>query len=257
MLRISPIIRGPAKFSWNAAYTYQNVREQVSGFSSTAGNPLGIAWANSAQGPHQITYGFRYNFFNYVLVGMTGSFRSGTAFTPTIAGDVNGDGYSNDRAFIFNPAHASDPTLASAMQELLDNSNGAARDCLEQQSDHIAKRNSCHGPWTSNASFTLTIDRVKFRMPNRTSVQFSLANPLGAADLLVNGSGHLRGWGQSAFPDAALLYVRGFDASTNQYKYEVNQRFGATRPQFLTLRSPVAMTLTFKVDLGPTREKVR
>lgn len=254
-LRLSPISRGPTKFSWNAAYTYSHIREQVSGFSSTAGNPLGVEWAQSAQGPHQINYGVRYNFFNYILVGINGSFRSGAAFTPGVAGDINGDGYSNDRAFITDPATASDPTFKTAMQQLLDNSTGATRDCLARQFGTIAKRNSCTGPWQSNASFTMTIDRVKFRMPNRASVQFSLSNPLGAADLLLNGSGHLRGWGQTAFPDASLLYVRGFDAATQQYRYEVNQRFGATRPQFLTLRSPVAMTVTFKFDLGPTRER--
>jgi hypothetical protein len=255
MWRLSPIARGPTKFSWNAAYTYTKVREQVSGFSSTAGNPLGVEWAGSAQGPHQISYGVRYNVFNYIAVGVNGSFRSGSAFTPGIAGDVNGDGYANDRAFITDPAKATDATYATAMQQLLDQSTSATRDCLDSQFGTIARRNSCRGPWSSNASFTISVDRVKFRLPNRASIQLSVSNPLGAADLLLNGSGHLRGWGQNAYPDPSLLYVRGFDATTRQYQYEVNQRFGATRPQFLTLRSPVTMTVTMKVDLGPTRER--
>jgi len=34
-----------------------------------------------------------------------------------IAGDVNGDGYSNDRAFVFSPAGtATDPAVAAGMQ---------------------------------------------------------------------------------------------------------------------------------------------
>jgi hypothetical protein len=255
MFRISPINRGVTRFSWNAAYTYMNVREQVSGFSSTAGNPLNVEWAQSAQGPHQISYGFRYTFFKLVQLGWSGSFRSGAAYTPGIVGDVNGDGYSNDRAFIFNPATTADVAFAASMQQLIDNSTGSARRCLLKQLGTIAERNSCRGPWSSTGSMNLSIDRVKFRLPNRTSMQFSVTNPMGAFDLLMHGNGKLRGWGQNAAPDPSLLYVRGFDPAAKQYKYEVNQRFGASRPQYLVQRSPVSMTISFKVDLGPTRER--
>jgi hypothetical protein len=71
----------------------------------------------------------------------------------------------------------------------------------------------------------------------------------------MHGSDNLRGWGQAPSPDAQLLYVRGFDAATQRYRYEVNQRFGATRPQFLTLRQPVVLTTSMRFDLGPTRER--
>lgn len=255
-LRLSPINRGVTKFSWSAAYTYQNLREQVSGFSSTAGNPVDLEWARSAQGPHQISYSFRYTLFKLVAIGWNGSFRSGASYTPNIASDVNGDGYSNnDRAFIYNPATTSDPAFGAALQQLIDNSNGAARSCLVSQMGRIAARNSCRGPWQANGSLNISVDRVKFRLPNRTSVQFALSNPMGAADLLFHSNGKLSGWGQNITPDASLLYVRGFDPATKQYKYEVNQRFGKTNPQYLTNRSPVSVTLTFKVDLGPTRER--
>jgi hypothetical protein len=254
-VRLSPIPRGPTKFGWSLAYTYQHIREQVSGFSSTAGNPLGVEWARSGQGPHQITYNLRYNFFSAVMVNLNGSFRSGNAFTPTIAGDINGDGYSNDRAFIYAPSRATDPALAAGMAQLLSSTSSSARDCLEKQLGRIAARNSCRGPWTSNASLNVTLDRAKFRMPQRASISFSLSNPLGAADLLVNGSGNLHGWGQNLSPDQALLYVRGFDPSTRRYTYEVNQRFGATRPQFLVLRNPATLTASVRYDLGPMRER--
>jgi hypothetical protein len=72
---------------------------------------------------------------------------------------------------------------------------------------------------------------------------------------MLNGAGNLKGWGQNPFPDQSLLYVRGFDPATQRYRYEVNQRFGATRPQFLTLRSPVMLTASIRIDLGPTRER--
>ena len=52
---------------------------------------------------HQIVYNVGYNFFDFVRVNWFGSFRSGTPFTPMVAGDVNGDGFQNDRAFVFDP----------------------------------------------------------------------------------------------------------------------------------------------------------
>jgi hypothetical protein len=254
-LRLQPIPRGPSKFGWSAAYTYSHIREQVAGFNSTAGNPLVVEWTRSGQGPHQITYNLRYNFFNAVLVNWNGSFRSGSAFTPTVIGDINGDGYSNDRAFIYSPSATADTNIAKGMSQLLAGTSSAARDCLQRQIGRIAERNSCRGPWTSNASLNITLDRAKFRMPQRTSISFSISNPLGAADLLMNGSGRLRGWGQNISPDPSLLYVRGFDPATRRYTYEVNQRFGATRPQFLVLRNPATLTASIKYDLGPVRER--
>ena len=101
----------------------------------------------------------------------------------------------------------------------------------------------------------MELDRAKFRMPQRANVQFSLSNPIGAADLAVNGSGHLKGWGQSVSPDPSLLYVRGFDATTGRFKYEVNQRFGATRPDLVILRQPVVLTTSMKFDFGAMRER--
>ena len=257
-VRLSPITRTPNAFGWSAAYTYSHITEQFSGFSSTANNPLTVEWARSGQGPHQITYNLRYSFFNAVHVNWNGQFRSGSRFTPVISGDVNGDGYSNDRAFIYVPGTATDSAqsaLDAGMRDLLANASGAARTCLIAQQGKIAERNSCRGPWSSTASLQVTLDRAKFHMPQRANISFSLSNPIGAADLLINGAGNIKGWGMNVSPDQSLLYVRGFDPATKQYRYEVNQRFGATRPQFMTLRSPVVLTASMRFDLGPTREK--
>jgi hypothetical protein len=256
-LGLSPVRFSPfQRYSWNLSYVYSNVRERVRGFTSTVGNPLDIAWARSGlDSRHQISYGLGYNMWGWVNVNWNGSFRSGTPFTPSVAGDINGDGYSNDRAFIFDPSATADPALAAEMQQLLSSVTGRTRECLQRQLGRLAARNSCDGPWTSSASLNIRLDPVKFRMPQRAQIQFSLSNPLGAADLMVNGSKNLRGWGQSASPDQALLYVRGFDQGAQRYKYEVNQRFGATRPAFNTLRSPVVLTASLRFDVGPTRER--
>ncbi len=254
-LRLSPIARGFQRFSWSGAYTYTYVREQVGGFRSTAGSPFAPEWAVASIGPHQISYNLRYNLLDYVTINWSGQFRSGAAFTPTVAGDINGDGYTNDRAFIHDPATVDDPTLRTSLQQLYGTLPGSTRRCLERQVGRVAGYNSCRAPWASTAQLSLTLDRARFRLPQRAAVDVSVSNPLGAADLLLNGSGNLRGWGQNPFPDQALLYVRGFDPDTRRYRYEVNQRFGQTRPQFLTLRSPVAMTVSVRIDLGPPMER--
>ena len=252
--RISPLKFTPS-FSWSLSYVYSNVREQSRGFSSTVSNPLNVEWGRSSfDSRHQIVYNLSYNFFDFVRVNWFGNFRSGSPFTPMIAGDVNGDGYSNDRAFVFKPGSTADPALALAMQSLLTNGSKEARSCLSSQLGQLAARNSCQGPWSSTASMSFSFNPAKVRMPQRATLSFQLSNPLGAADMMLHGS-NLRGWGQQIFPDASLLYVRGFDQTTQKFKYEVNQRFGAQNTAFGVQRSPVVLTAVMRFDIGPTRER--
>ena len=110
-------------------------------------------------------------------------------------------------------------------------------------------------PWTTTANLSLSFNPIKLRLPQRASFSLSVSNPLGAADMLVNGEKNVQGWGQSAFPDQSLLYVRGFNPATQRYKYDVNQRFGSANPLFSTVRTPVTLTAMFRLDIGPTREQ--
>ena len=243
-------------FTWSLSYVYANARERIRGFNNTAGNPIEASWGRSSfDSRHQIIYTFNYNSFDFIRLGWYGSFRSGTPYTPTVAGDVNGDGYQNDRAFIFNPTATTDTALASGMRSLLATGSGSARECLESQLGHIAARNSCQSPWFTTANLTFSFNPVKVRMPQRANISFQLSNPLGAADALLHGDGHLHGWGQQFIPNNQLLYVRGFDQTTQRYKYEVNQRFGATALAQTVTRTPVTLTAMMRVDVGPTRER--
>jgi hypothetical protein len=253
--RLSPTTFN-TNYSWGIGYVYSNLRERVRGFSNTAGNPLDLEWARSQfDSRHQLSYNIGYNFFDAVRVNWFGNFRSGTPYTPLVSGDINGDGYSNDRAFIYNPTETADPALAASMQSLLNNASGNARDCLQRQLGLLAVRNSCQGPWTSQANMSITLNPVKFRMPQRATLSFQVGNPLGAADLLLHGSDKLRGWGQFAIPDANLLAVRGFNPQTQRYSYDVNPRFGSTLPALTTVRAPVTVSAIMRFDLGPTRER--
>ncbi|MEA2705712.1 MAG: hypothetical protein QOH22_500, partial [Gemmatimonadaceae bacterium] len=243
-------------YSWNISYVYSSLRERIRGFNNTAGNPLDVEWARSPfDSRHQINYNVGYNFFDAVRVNWFGSFRSGTPYTPLVQGDINGDGYSNDRAFIYNPATTADAALAASMQSLLSSATGNARDCLEKQLGRLAARNSCQGPWISQATMSIAFNPLKFRMPQRATLSFQVGNPLGAADLLLHGNNNLRGWGQFSFPDANLLAVSGFDPQTKRYSYAMNQRFGSTLPSLTASRAPVTVTAMMRFDLGPTRER--
>jgi len=86
-------------------------------------------------------------------------------------------------------------------------------------------------------------------------VTFHVNNPLGALDHALHGREGLRGWGEHAMPERTLLLVRGFDPATNRYRYDVNPRFGSTNPQFSAFRQPVSLTLSVRVDVGPSREQ--
>ncbi|HKH90545.1 MAG TPA: hypothetical protein VKA54_02015, partial [Gemmatimonadaceae bacterium] len=244
------------RYSWSLNYTIADVREQYRGFQSTIGNPQLKEWSRSGgESRHQITYNLFYNFFDAVRVNWFGQIRSGSPYTPAIAGDVNGDGYSNDRAFIYNPDEAPDAALAAAMRSLLDNSTGSAKDCLLRQLGNLAERNSCIGPWTTSANLNISFNPLKVRLPQRATLSFSVSNPLGAADLLLHGQSNLHGWGQQTFVDPTLMYVRGFDAVNQRFKYEVNPRFGNTNPQFNAFRAPVTLTMSVRLDVGPSRER--
>jgi len=246
-----------SRYNWSLTYVYSNVRERVRGFgTNTAGNPFAEEWARSNfDSRHQVQYSLYWNALDLIRINWFGNLRSGTPFTPSVTGDVNGDGYQNDRAFVFNPATTADAALATSMQALLASSSGRVRDCLSGQLGRVASRNSCQGPWTHSANLSISFNPIKVRMPQRATLSFNVSNPLGAADMLLHDDNKLRGWGQNPTPDPQLLVVRGFDPATRRYRYDVNQRFGATNPQFTAFRMPVTLTAMLRFDVGPTRER--
>jgi hypothetical protein len=254
-VRLSPFSFSSG-LNWSLSYVLSDFREMYRGFNSTVGDPRLTQWGRSSMDSrHQFVYTLGYNFFDAVRVNWYGSVRSPYPFTPLVSGDVNGDGYSNDRAFIFDPAKVSDPTLAAGMQSLLANGSTAAKECLRHQLGQLADRNSCQGPWTTSATLGISFNPMKVRMPQRANISFQISNPLTAADLLFHGENKLHGWGQQVAPDQALLYVRGFDPQTSRYKYEVNQRFGATSVAQTAIRAPVMLTAQLRFDVGPARER--
>lgn len=256
LFTLRPVTANP-KLRWNVSYQLLALRDQYRGFQSTVGDPFASQWGISTQpGRHQIGVGFQsIPVFDVVYVSWNLAFISGGRYTPSIAGDVNGDGaFGNDRAYVFNPTSIADPALAGAMTSLLDHGAAGAKKCLRAQLGTLAERGSCQAPWFAQASLNFAFNPQKIGLPKRTSVNFAINNPLGLADLMLHGQ-DIRGWGQSIAPDASLLFVRGFDPVTKRYKYEINQRFGSTRPTQSTTRQLPLISLRVQMDIGTPRER--
>jgi hypothetical protein len=254
-LNVSPISAN-LRVKWDLTYTWLDVREQYRGFSSTAGDPFAVAWGIQPQTPRH-TVDLRWTDFPiFDLIYLTAVVRatSGQRFTPMIASDVNGDGAANDRAFVFDPGKSTD-SLAGAMRALLATGAPAARACLSGQIGRLAARASCQAPWTVTNAVQLKLNPAKVGLPKRTTLALTVGNPIGILDLALHGAADTRGWGQQIPPDENLLFVRGFDPATHTFKYEVNRRFGSTRPRESTSHTLPFVSLQASVDVGVPRER--
>jgi hypothetical protein len=244
------------RFKWDLTYTLLDVREQYRGFASTAGDPFAVAWGAQPQTPRH-TVDLRWTDFPlFDLIYLTTVIRatSGPRFTPFVASDINGDGVVDDRAFVFDPGKSTD-SLASAMRTLLATGAPAARACLSKQIGRLASRASCQAPWTVANAVQLKFNPAKLALPKRATIALTVGNPLGILDLALHGGADTRGWGQQIPPDENLLFVRGFDPSTRAFTYEVNQRFGSTRPRESTTHTLPFVSLQVSIDVGVPRER--
>ena len=127
--------------------------------------------------------------------------------------------------------------------------------CLAKQLQQLAARATCQAPWVTTANLRVALNPAKLRLPKRASIVVNFTNPLAIADLIVHGNAATHGWGQDIQPDQNLLFVRGFDPVTKQFKYSVNDRFGSTRPQQSASRSAAFVSINVIYDIGFTRER--
>ena len=253
-INISPDFERARSWYMSLAYTLSSVRSLASGFDApTFGSPFEREWARGnldARHRIQLQAG---KVIKRVGLTLFGTFQSGLPYTPLVGGDVNGDGFFNDRAFVFNPLAPPDSAVGAGLRALLAGASPQTGECLTSQLGHAAGRNSCEGPWTASLNANLN---TMFELPNShgryMTISLAIANPLGGLDQLLHGSSHLRGWGLSGFPDPVLYNVRGFDPATKRFRYEVNPRFGNTLPAASLIRAPFRVTLDVSTNIGPT-----
>lgn len=252
--------RNLPKLSLNGSYSYSYGRMQVlassvgNGFfnfnASTAGDPRVVQWIrNPYASPQQLRFFASYRPKSWLEITPSLVGYSGYGFDPLVSGDINGDGApNNDRAFIFNPAHTTDTAVANGMRRLLASASPGIRDCLNSQLDRIAGASSCVTPWFVTGGFS-----AKITPPwdgGRLSVSLQTNNAPAGLDLLLHGSDHIHGWGQYAQANRTLLYVRGFDAASQSFKYAVNERFGTPTSKQNYYRQPMQLTLVAQLALG-------
>jgi hypothetical protein len=141
------------------------------------------------------------------------------------------------------------------MQNLLTKAPSSVRDCLRKQLGAVAGKNSCEGPWSTSLSLRVSFVSQALKLPDRATISLGIANPLTGIDAAVHGSNNLHGWGAPSFTDPTLLFVRGFDPTSQTYKYDVNPRFGANRQASALNLAPMQLTLDVRLDVGPERER--
>lgn len=242
----------------NGSYTWSNSRDIATGVGfgsgSTGGNPNQGQWAFSDfQRRHSVLLTAMLPIGRSLELTTITRLTSGAPFTPLVGSDINGDGYRNDRAFIFG---AGAPAAVSAgMQNLLASAPGRVRSCLERQLGRVAERNSCTGPWQASLDLQLNWRPAFWGLDRKISFQLVTANLLGGLDQLVHGSDNLHGWGQNTRPDATLLYVNSFDPNTQSFNYAVNERFGASNAASTAIRSPFQIGIQARVTIGPDRSR--
>ncbi|MEO8878843.1 MAG: hypothetical protein ABI446_00435 [Gemmatimonadaceae bacterium] len=254
-------------FTFQASYTYMHSRDQSSfsccsatqGFAAatTAGNPNQLGWATSDfQRTNSFLLTASYAPSQSVELTTVTRLMSGPPYTPMVSGDINGDGASNDRAFIF-AASAHDTAVANGMSRLLASASPNVRSCLLSQTGTIANRNSCTGSWQPAADLQMNFRPSWWGLDRRMTIMVSTVNLLAGIDEAVHGDNDLHGWGGYARPDPTLLYVRGFDPVSQRFTYAVNQRFGSMRGNANAFRVPFQLAVQARYVIGPDQNAQR
>jgi hypothetical protein len=251
---LSPdVFKFRTKFSFygSTSYTLQWTRRQFRGFDGAGfGDPREKEWAPSGTDARHVvvvTTGFSHP--KTGTLTLFSRLQSGLPYTPTVQGDVNGDGRGGDRAFVPDPAKETDTQLAAQMRSLIDNSRGNARDCLLASLGRAASRNGCRGPWTQSLN-------IQWRPPmpqrwgGRVIPNVYLQNVLAGVDQALHGGNSLRGWGSQIAPDATLLVPKGFNRDAKRFLYDVNPRFGQTRIARGLGRDPFRIVIDFSINLS-------
>lgn len=209
--------------------------DATAGYLNDKGGRDGSNWGNSfyvrphtlvVSGLVELPYGFH-------LSGILRS-MSGTYFTPSVFGDLNGDGNtSNDRPFI--GAGSGPDTLAfeNATEQAQYREVLNANECLREAEGRLIERNTCPNPGFTQLDLSV---RKSFRFGGVRNVEL-------VADLFNVLNGLNKDWGRfRRVGQTQLLEVVRFDAATQRYVYRTNERFGE--------KTFIGPSRQFQVQLG-------
>lgn len=246
-LTLSPLRVGGPRVT--VAYTWSKATQQTRGlFSTTGGDPHQI---EAAPADFDIRHTVRLNAVlptpSWFDVFTFGRASSGLPYTPTIATDINGDGLSNDRAFIFRP-DGTDGAGAS-IQRVIANAPPNAHRCLLDQLGQIAGSNSCRAGWSYSIDLQAVVHPEYLSRSRRFSLAVRANNITGVIDRAIHGADGMRGWGYIAIPDPILLRPTGFNQVTRRYQYAVNPHFGRASP-YMLVGTPFRISAELRVVVG-------
>ncbi|OYV67967.1 MAG: hypothetical protein B7Z72_08915, partial [Gemmatimonadetes bacterium 21-71-4] len=105
-------------------------------------------------------------------------------------------------------------------------------------------------PWRTTFDLQLNLTPNVLGLHRRLTLSVTAVNTMAGLDAALHGMDHLRGWGQYARTDDHLLFVNGFDASTQQFRYQVNQHFGSSSLSQSPFRSPFLLQLQARFAVG-------
>lgn len=214
---------------WSLTYVLSRTTGRMQGFQgTTAGNPLEFSTGpTSTDVRHQLLMmGGMY--LPYVTLSAYVKLRSGLPYTPIVGGDVNGDGYANDRAFI-------DPADQLAGDK-------SAVDCLRSAAGRMVGTNGCRGPWQGTAIVRLEAQGQNIGLSKRATLSLIANNPLAGI-----GSKH---WGGASGVDPVAYHVTGFSATKQAFQLEPNAHFG--RPAYV---QNAIVSLQVSIDLSKATDE--
>jgi hypothetical protein len=211
-------------------YVLSRTTGRMQGFQgTTAGNPLEFSnGPTSTDVRHQlVTMGGMY-LPRAIALSAYVRLQSGRPYTPIVGGDVNGDGYANDRAFL-------DPAYQLAGDK-------SAVGCLRGATGRMVGANECRGPWQGTAMVRLDAPGPSVHLPRRATISLIASNPLAGLN-----SDH---WGGAVGVDPVAYHVTGFSAAKQAFELEPNAHFG--RPAYA--QNPM-ISLQASIDLSKPNDQ--
>jgi hypothetical protein len=246
-------VRLPRNGSLAFSYTWNDARDNTSYNGNVANTSTFRPIKSDPRSLDEINYSdnqFRHKLVAYgatpAIGGVVLSVRftglGGTRYSLLVDGDINGDfvggpGTDNDLAFIFNP---NNPEVAqsvrTSMQKVLDNPDNRSAAFIQSSMGTISNRNGGENPFSGTFDVRLSkvINTYKNQKLELSIDVFNFANLLGQTlDGVVTKGAEarsMRNWGGNFnLLNQTLLVPTGFNPTTRQYTYRVNENVGTTQ----------------------------
>lgn len=248
-------IRLPRNGSLAFSYTWNDARDNTSYNGNVANTSTFRPIKSDPRDLSEINYSdnqFRHKLVAFgsspsvagVVLSVRFTGMGGSRYSLTVDGDINGDfvggpGTDNDLAFVFDPSNPEVPqSIRTSMQKVLDNPDNLAASAIRNSIGKIFDRNG--GENGFYGTFDVRLAKT-FRTFNKQQLAlsvdvFNFANLLGQVLDGVTTRGaeatSRRNWGGNFnLGNQTLLTPTGFNATTRQYTYRVNENVGTTQKQ--------------------------